>query len=210
MKLKPLATALTTVLLLGCSSGTDWKDWSDFERFKVKDENGERINCDEMISTSMRREMGYTVHLHDYLYETRYEFSQCKAEIAAHVDSYCSTHTADVAEYHLGQTSGWSPSNGFYHFCRGRLVEELAKVDSRYELPTESNHYIVLHDEGAMLKPESITKISFSEEYRDALWVIKLTTNEATHALYFGDKERWEQAKIDFAHATSTSTTPVD
>lgn len=209
MKFKRFSVAFSITLMFGCS-GTGWDDWSSFDAFKTKDVNGEKIDCDALVSTSMERSSSYesyedyNVYLHDYLYKSQHKFSQCASQISDYVDDYCSRNASQAASTYLNNTYGDSPPRAFGYLCRSYLVAELAKVDSRYELPNENSDYIILHDAGKMLKPKSIAEISFNEPVRDALWKITLRTyDNKAYSLYFGDKSKWELAKLDFARSTS-------
>lgn len=186
-----LLLLVVVVYLSGCSDG-----WRDFDRFKDKDIRGETISCAQLTSTNIDRGDEGVDTLVDYLYHSEYTFKQCGPEIAERVGSYCKQYLDRAVESY---TNGGWPGGLYNYNCQSFIYSALAEVDSRYDLPNASSAFLVLHDAGKMIRPDHISQVSFSEVVEGRFWKIVLHTDDKSVGLYFGNAEKWEQAKADFA-----------
>lgn len=185
---------MATAYISGCSDG-----WQEFDRFKDMDAQGETINCEDLVSKEIDRGDSGIGTLIDYLYQSEYTFKQCAPEIAERVEAYCNRYLDSVVESYTNNVFGDEPGRLYLYTCKLYIDSALAEVDSRYELPISNSAFVVLHDAGKMFRPERISQVSFSEVIKGRLWKIVLHTDGDSASLYFGNEEKWEQAKSDFA-----------
>lgn len=209
MKLKwLLILPISFGALAGCS---DNDDWGAFDRFKSLDVAGKPVDCDGLVSTRSNYNVGsneLTRPLVDYLYESKYEFTQCGTEIRQYLDEYCRTHLEGAVSSYTDQTSGNEPGLIYSNQCWTHITEEFEHVDSRYDLPPVDGALLVLHDAGKMINPEGINEITFKEVFSNRLWRIELHMDDDWIPLYFGDKDKWKKSKSDFAKLAAMSNDP--
>ena len=189
-----LLLLVAVVYLNGCSDG-----WRDFDKFKDMDVQGETISCEQLASTEIDRGDAGVDTLVDYLHHSKYTFKQCGPEIAERVGSYCKRYLDSVVESYTNNVFGDEPGSLYRYNCQSYIDSALAEVDSRYDLPNASSAFLVLHDAGKMIRPDHISQVSFSEVIKGRLWKIVLHTDDKSVSLYFGNEEKWEHAKVDFA-----------
>lgn len=210
----PLGTAMVVLLslsLIACSDTSDPDDWAAFERFAKKDRQGEKIDCSALINTRIEKGISgmsghqWTDDLVDYIYESGYSFLQCQQEIDQFVNAFCDRNTPSAVASFMDETTGNTPGRTYEQTCTKQFRSALSQISYRYEIPESKGGILRLEDNGVMLFPSSITSIEFGQVISDALWYIKIITDNDKHRLYYGDKAQWEAAKSELANVASGS-----
>ncbi len=188
----------------GCS---DVNQWTEFDKYKIRDMAGKPIDCDQLVSMQTESNTR-TYDLADYLYYQKHTFKQCGPEIDRYIEQFCRTHLESAIKAYTDTVSGNDPGDLYAATCRAHIDSEFQAIDSRYDLLKSAEGFLVLHDAGKMLRLQNITEISFYEVYVGGLWRIDLHTEDDWIPLYFGDKRKWEKAKSDFAALPLTRQAP--
>jgi hypothetical protein len=204
--MKYLALAFTLATLSGCSDISDYSDFKKFDEF-AKLAVADR-DCSIIANSTINKNDGgmidadYTHDVLDYIRRKGNPFDECK-EVSAKIDSYCDSKVPGFVEnFTSSGTGSWGPNVKEKAICGQKIVDAFKAVNQKYQLPTANNKFIVFEDEGVMIDPNQVIKISFAESQLQ-LWNLALHTTESRYYLYFGDKDIWENAKNEISAIVS-------
>ena len=202
-----------TFLLCACSGDyLAYDDWSPFEKYKDAEIEGAPIHCETLVNIKIKRKYRgwasseyYEESILDYIKYSDYEFSSCKELISKKRSEYCnSSEFEDTGETYL-RDPHFGLSAKYYYFCKNELPKSIKKVASRYQMPTNTNKFITLHDEGVLVNPKSISKISY-KTYKLGGWEITLHS-DWSYSLYFGKEEDFKLALRLLSESVSLTLT---
>lgn len=205
---------LLVMTVTGCSDYREPDDFAEFVEFKALDMAGDQVDCAALTSTVIKKAVPsrylsgsdeYTDDVLDFMFEDKYEFKSCGAELRSKKLEYCHVNLNNMVE---SVKDDYKLPSQFHYFCDELLVEAVQSIDDRYQLPNENNKFIVLESLNVMLDPATVTKITFKKDWVH-LWSVTLhTADKKEYTAYYGSVGLWNNAKADFA-AAATNTKGV-
>jgi len=172
--------------------------------FVNMDKKGEEIDCAVLLGSTSNINRYYKFE--NYLVDSNHEYSQCNSEISQYVENFCLESTEAVFDELLHDVEQHTfVTTAHLKLCGDAVTQRLRAYESTFHISPTGNRYIDFPDDGLVVRPEFIEKITYwSTDYIYGLELHFLDQRSVT--LSFGDEEKFSNAKMQFVDLVSSRT----